>query len=352
VSVRSAAAIYVEKGRPLVVDEVDHGDPGPHDVIVRILVTGICHSFLHRFHMPSVQCPHLFGHEATGVVEAVGRSVTRVREGERVFVTWLPGTPQLGLTPDRSTARWHDQLAHSVNVYTWAQHCRVSEHYVVPCDDATPDMAGSIIGCAVMTGAGAVINTARVQAGQTVAVFGVGGVGLAAVQAAANAGASAVVAVDLVDEKLVFARRFGATEVVNAGATDAVAAVRELTHGGVDFAFDTIGAPATVQQIVLATRAGTPGVRRGGMSVLVGVCLSPPPLDLPHLMGASKSFVGCVGGDAVPDRDFAVFTEWYKTNRLPLDELVTQRYELADVNEALDDLEHGRIAGRAVFDLR
>lgn len=350
-SIRSRAALYVERGKPLIVDEVDHGDPGPHDVVVRVLHTGICHSFLHRFHMPNVELPHVFGHEATGVVEEVGAEVSRARPGDFVLVTWLPGTPREGLGYPRATAEWRGRTVHSVNVYTWAEHCRVSEHYVVPVPRPDDVASTSIIGCAVMTGAGAVTNTARLRPGQTAAVFGVGGVGLSAVQAAANVGARQVIAVDVDDGKLEFARRFGATHGVNARSADAVAAVRELSSGGVDAAFDTIGLPITVQQVVLATRAGVPGLRRGGTSVLVGVCLDPPPLDLTNMLGGSKTVMSSQGGDVVPDVEFARYLDWFERGRLPLDQLVTRRYSLDQINEALDDLEHGRIFGRAIFDI-
>jgi Zn-dependent alcohol dehydrogenase len=350
-SIRSRAAIYHERGRPLVVDEVDHGDPGPDDVVVRVLASGICHSFLHRFHMDGIALPHLFGHEATGVVEAVGSAVTRVGEGDTVLVTWLPGTPGDDVAPARALAHWRGVAAHTVNVYTWAQHCRVSQHYVVPVDPAVDVTTSSVVGCAVMTGAGAVINTAGVGPGQSVAVFGAGGVGLCALQAARNVGAAPIIAVDLDTAKLSLALRFGATHTVDATSGDAVAQVRALAGRGVDFAFDTIGVPDTVRQIVTATRRGVPGLRRGGTSVLVGVCLTPPVLDLQDIMGGGKAFVGCVGGDAVPDRDFPTYLEWEATGRLPLDDLVTRRYRLDQVNEALDDLAQGRISGRAIFDM-
>lgn len=348
--IRSRAALYIERDRPLIVDEVDHGDPGDNEVVVRVLYSGICHSFLHRFHMPNVALPHAFGHEATGVVEQAGRNVTRAREGDFVLVTWLPGTPFEGFPMPRATLRWKSHTVQTVNVYTWADHCRLDENYVVPLERPDDIVSTSIIGCAVMTGAGAVTNTAGVRAGQTVAVFGCGGVGLSAVQAAANVGAAMVIAVDVDDAKLAFARRFGATDTVDARAGDAVQAVRDLTSGGVDYAFDTIGLPQTVQQVVLATRPGVPGLRRGGTTVLVGVCLHPPPLDLSNMLGGSKTVMSSQGGDVVPDVEFARYLQWYRDGSLPLDELVTRRYTLEQINEALDDLEHGRILGRAVFE--
>ena len=221
----------------------------------------------------------------------------------------------------------------------------------------------AIIGCAVMTGAGAVLNTAKVRPGDSVAVFGVGGVGLSAITAAKVAGAFPLIAVDLDDEKLEFARSFGATHTVNAGTSDAVEAIRALTTkpdrwdfngkpvAGVDFAFDCIGVPKTMQQIALAARTGAFGREPGGNAILVGVPTTAPDFDYGHLLMSEKRYIGSLGGSCEPDRDFPMFLGWYAEGQLKLNEMVTARYRLEDINEAVDDLHHGRIAGRAILDL-
>lgn len=349
-SIRSKAAILAEYGKPVIVDEVDHGDPYPDQVVVQLAAGGICHSMLHRLHDPNTPVPQLLGHEGSGVVVQAGSAVTRVKEGDEVLVTWFPGGGAGSVpTQKAGTAMWGSTKARSAVIYTWAEHCRISEQFVVPVAPGLANVATSIIGCAVMTGAGAVTNTAQVQAGDTVAVFGAGGVGLCSVQAARNVGAKQIIAVDLDPEKLAFASRFGATHVVNAAEVDAVEEVRRLSDGGVDFALDTIGVSATVKQIVLATRPGVAGRRRGGTSVLVGVPSGDTAIDLHNLLTGSKALIGCAGGDVIPDRDFSTYIDWYRSGLLPLDDLVSRTYTIDEAAEAVDDLENRRILGRASF---
>ncbi|MHB8577772.1 MAG: alcohol dehydrogenase catalytic domain-containing protein, partial [Dehalococcoidia bacterium] len=224
---RSRAAILAEHGKPLVIDEVELADPRPDQVLVRLFASGVCHSQLHQMHNPAQATPALLGHEATGVVEAAGRDVTHVREGDRVMVTWVPRSPlRQGPRPDAAVVNWRGQEARSGNVYTWGEHVLCSQVFVVPLPKDVPVDVTAIIGCAVITGCGAVTNTANVKAGETVAVFGCGGVGLCAIQAAANVDAGMVIAVDLDRGKLDFAREFGATHFVNASEGDAVEQVR------------------------------------------------------------------------------------------------------------------------------
>jgi Zn-dependent alcohol dehydrogenase len=208
----------------------------------------------------------------------------------------------------------------------------------------------SIIGCAVMTGAGAIINTLKARSGQSVAVFGAGGIGLCAIAAAAIVDAYPVIAVDVNDEKLAFARRFGATHGINSKTHDAVQSIKELTGGGADFAIDAIGLPQTQEQILRAVRPGYSGMNRGGTALLVGITPSDAKavLDTSLFIG-NRSFTRTSGGDCKPDRDFPIFIRWYREGKLKLDELVTNRYRLDQINTAVDDLEHGRILGRGIL---
>jgi Zn-dependent alcohol dehydrogenase len=197
----------------LRVDEVDLPDPGPNQVVVRQFASGICQTQLHQMHSPRSQAMVL-GHESTGVVLASGREVTHVREGDRVMVTWVPRCPEvLGRRADVARTELADgSVALSSRVFTWADHTIVDEQFVVALPPDVPTDVTSVIGCAVMTGAGAVHHTAGVGRGESVAVFGVGGVGLCAVAAAKVAGADPIIAVDLGDDKLEMASRFGATD--------------------------------------------------------------------------------------------------------------------------------------------
>lgn len=345
---RTRAAIFAEHGRPLVVDEVELADPGPQQVLVQLFASGICHSQLHQLHRPSQPVPALLGHEATGTVVAAGREVTHVREGQHVFVTWVPRHP-FDHVPPPATATWRGRTAVSQNVWTWAEHVLCDAAYVVPMLEGVPLDVTAPIGCAVITGCGAVTNTAQVKPGETVAVFGCGGVGLCALQAAANVGASMVIAVDLDDRKLEFAQQFGATHIVNASRVDPVAEVRRLSGAGVDYAFDAIGVPQTMAQIVEAVRSHRWGVTPGGMAVLVGVPMTPATIDARQLLLGEKIFRGSLGGSGIPERDFPQYVTWFREGRLPLDKLVTRRYTLDQINEGVQALERGEVFGRSII---
>ncbi|MBI4764981.1 MAG: zinc-binding dehydrogenase [Deltaproteobacteria bacterium] len=356
------AVLPKEKG-PLAIVEVTFPDPAPHQVLIKQYASGICHSQLHQIHNPRAT-PVVLGHESTGVVIAKGNEVIHVQEGDLVMVTWVPRnqstTDRLAVAttlnlPDGSTATCQ-------NVFTWADHTLVDEQYVVRVSEETARDVTAIIGCAVMTGAGAILHTAGVKKGESVAVFGVGGVGLSAVAAAKVVGADPIIAVDLNEEKLSFARRFGATATVNASKEDPVKAIRQLTErsglfdfrqrpvAGVDYALDCIGLKVTMEQILPAVRSGAFGVSPGGTAVLVGVPLTKVELIAGDLLVNEKKYMGSFAGSCIPERDFPVFLDWHKTGQLNLNDLVTQRFTLDQVNEAVLALEKGRIQGRAIFE--
>lgn len=347
---------------PLRVEEVRLPDPGAHQVVVRQFASGICHSQLHQMHRDK-PADIVLGHESTGVVVAAGGEVTHVKEGDLVMVTWVtrsrreaarPPEPALLTLGDGSTIR-------APGAYTWATALLVDAQYVVKVPSDIKTDVTAIIGCAVMTGAGAVIHTAGVRKGDSVAVFGVGGVGLSAVAAAAAVGADPIIAVDLDPAKLEFAKKFGATVGVNAADSDPVNRIRELTRSatetnaagvpvaGVDFSFDCIGVRTTMEQIVPAVRPGVLGRRKGGMAVLVGIPQTPVELNAGEIVGGEKSFVGSLAGSCSPDEDFPTFLRWYAEGKLDLDALVTARYSIDQIQEACDALEAGKIAGRSIL---
>ncbi len=346
----------------LRVEEVALPDPGPTQVVVKQYASGVCHSQLHQMHRPR-EAPVVLGHESTGVVLKVGSDVSHVAEGDTVLVTWVPRDAQAAAAlPVRARLDVSDGVAESENVFTWADHTLADQQYVVKVDPGIKKDVTAIIGCAVMTGAGAVINTAHVMPGQSVAVFGVGGVGLSAVVGAKMAGADPIIAVDLDDQKLEFAKRFGATHGINASQQDPVAAIHEMTTradnftilqtpvSGVDFAFDCIGIKATMEQIVPACRAGHFGVCDGGTAVLVGVPMTNVELNALDVLLNEKHFIGSIGGSCAPDRDFPTFLDWELSGALPLDAMVTERYRIEDINEATTALQEGRIQGRAILE--
>ncbi len=346
----------------LRIEELTLPDPGPNHVVVREYASGICHSQLHQMHRPRNE-PVVLGHEATGVVVKVGSDVTHVQEGDTVLVTWVPRNIEAAnRAPDRAAIEVSDGTAVSENVFTWADHTICDEQYVVKVDPNIKKDVTAIIGCAVMTGAGAVINTAKVQANQSVVIYGVGGVGLSAVVGAKIAGADPIIAVDLDETKLEFARAFGATHTINASQVDPVEAVHAMTTkdaqfnifkqpvSGADFAFDCIGIRTTMEQIVPTVRSGHFGASEGGTAVLVGVPTTPVELNAIDVLVNEKKFIGSIGGSCAPDRDFPRFLEWHQDGDLDLDAMVTARYKLEDINTATDALEAGQIQGRAILE--
>ena len=351
----------------LRVEEVQLPDPGPRQVLVKQFASGICHSQLHSMHNPR-QSALLLGHEATGVVLATGDQVTHVGSGDHVVVTWLPRNPQEAMRrPELFTILLADGSVagnplFAEQVFTWADHAIVDQRHVIPMAAEIKTDVTAIVGCAVMTGAGAVYHTAGVKAGESVAVFGAGGVGLSAIAAAKVIGADPIIAIDLDDEKLAFAEQCGATTTVNATTLDPIQRIQDLTPrsgefdvhgnaiGGVDYAFDCIGVRATMEQMLPAVHGKVLGATNGGTAVLVGVPQTPLELHPGDMLFNEKKFVASHGGSCRPDRDIPMFLQWYQDGDLDLDALVTERFGIDQINEALAALAAGKIAGRAILE--
>ena len=354
--------VLPQEPAPLRVEEINLPDPGPSQVIVKQFASGICHSQLHQMHRAR-ETPVILGHESTGAILMAGKAVSHVKEGDTVLVTWMPrDAANAAEPPVRASFKVSDGIARSNDVFTWADCTLADQQYVVKVSPNVKKDVTAIIGCAVMTGAGAVINTAKVKAGQSVAIFGVGGVGLSAVVAARKVGANPIIAIDINDEQLEFAKRFGATHGINASKVDPVEAIHQLTPhkdqftifgapvSGVDFAFDCIGIRKTAEQIVPACRSGHLGICSGGTGVLVGVPTTPVELDANDVLLSEKKFIGSVGGSCVPERDLPRFLQWYEQGSLDLDALVTRRFTIDQINEATAALEKGEIRGRAILE--
>lgn len=347
---------------PLEVQTLQLPDPGPYQVVVKQYASGVCHSQLHQMHRERLS-PIVLGHESTGIVLQTGKEVTHVQEGDTVLVTWVPrDAANASRAPEpASIALANGDTATSQNVFTWADHTIADEQYVVKVDSGIHKELASIIGCAVMTGAGAVENTAGVKAGESVAIFGVGGVGLSAVVAAKELHANPIIAIDLDDKKLEFARQFGATHTINAAETDPVTAIRALTTNpdkrnmmgqpvsGADYVFDCIGLKQTMEQIVPAARTGFFGAEPGGTAVLVGVPMTPVELNAVDLLINEKKFIGSIGGSCSPDQDFPKYLDWHDKGILNLEVMVTERYTIDEINDATSALEKGEIAGRSIL---
>lgn len=347
---KTRAAVLVEHGQPLAIEEIELGNPGPFEVLVKLYASGICHSQLHQIHNPAQARPALLGHEATGVVIAAGRDVTHVKEGDRVMVTWVPRD----ITPETAALKRSGfdfrGATHLSGVYTWAEHVLTHEQLVLPLDASVPIDVTAIIGCATVTGVGAVLGTAKVQPGQTVAVFGVGGVGINVIAGAKIAQAGKIIAIDIADDKLAWAKEFGATDVVNGKTTDPVEAIRALSGGGVDFAFDAIGMESVINQCLESITSGILGARRGGTAVVVGIPQGPVTIKPRLFPIGERHLIGSLGGSSHPIEDYPQYVEWYKQGALPLDKMVTKTYEGLDyINEGVRALEKGEITGRSIM---
>ncbi|MBL39842.1 MAG: alcohol dehydrogenase [Chloroflexi bacterium] len=345
----SKAAIHTNFGKKLTVGNVQIPDPRPDQVLVKLHSSGICHSQLHQMHNPDSPTPSLLGHEGTGTVIAKGSEVDHLKEGDLAIVTWVNRTPIKGRPTFPHTGVTYNEAPLNGATYTWGEHVLVRGGYVVKIPKQSNKYSSSIVGCAVLTGAGAVLHTAKVKPEDSVAIFGVGGVGLSALIMAKILEAYPIIAVDISDEKLQFAKKFGATHLINSSKQDPIEAIHEITSGGSDYSFDTVGLRITNEQILPSVRGGGSGAENiGGMAVLVGMPGKEMTLDPGHFMFHQRQFRGSLGA-TYPDRDFSMYLRLYEDGKLPLDELITKEYKLDDINEACDDLEKGRIAGRSII---
>jgi S-(hydroxymethyl)glutathione dehydrogenase/alcohol dehydrogenase len=346
------AAVLYEVNKPLVIEEIDIDRPGPGQVMVKTVSTGVCHSDLHQIEgLWPIELPVVLGHEAAGVVEQVGEGVTYVQPGDHVVMNFIPfcgtcrycqeGRPVL-CTEGRGSAEHLHKGDQRINVFisvaSFAERMVAPENGLVKVrEDAPLDKLG-IMGCAVATGVGAVLNTAKVGAGSSVAVIGVGGVGLNVVQGAALVAAEPIIAIDVLDRKLEMAREFGATHFVNAAKEDPVKAVRGLTSGGADYAFEVIGSPEAISQAFDMVHAG-------GQAIMVGVSPfgSKTSIDTRGLL-TEKTLIGCSYGSIRPRVDIPRFIDLYMAGRLKLDELISRTYPLEGINEAFAAMKAGEVA--------
>ncbi|MCU1483457.1 MAG: frmA [Actinomycetia bacterium] len=356
------AAILEGAPGELVIDEVQVDAPGPREVLVRTVAAGLCHSDLHFMQgLYPYPLPAVLGHESAGVVEAVGDQVTDLAVGDHVVSCvsgfcgacryCLSGRPFLcdkvglarapGSTPRLS--RGGVGLFPFFDLASFAEELLVHEHFLVKISPDMPLDKAALIGCGVTTGVGAVVNTAAVRPGETVAVLGCGGIGLNAIQAAALLGASRVIAVDRLASKLELARTFGATDVVDASTEDAVLAVQELTGGGVDHAIEAIGLKVTAEQAFAM-------VGKGGTATLIGMVPFGQKLEIdPTALLGGKRIQGSNMGSNRFRVDMPQYVDWYLAGRLKLDELVSGTMPLDAINDGFAALAKGEVARQLIL---
>ncbi len=350
------------QSQPLKVLDVELAPPGQGEVLIRIRAAGLCHSDLSVISGDRPRpMPMVLGHEAAGEVVECGPGVSDLRSGDRVVLVFMPscggcmpcmeGRPALcepGATANgagtllggsRRITMKGQPVNHHVGVSCFSELAVVSRRSCVKLDLSEAELShaeAALFGCAVLTGAGAVINTARVQAGSSVAVLGLGGVGYSALLAAVASGARELVAIDLNDDKLKLARKLGATATVNAGAADAADQVRALTRGGVDYAFDMAGA---IPALDLAWRI----TRRGGSTITAGLPHPDKRFQLPpvQMVAEERTLRGSYIGSAVPARDIPRYIDMYRRGKLPVDQMMGEQLKLEDINRGFDRLASG-----------
>lgn len=359
------AAVLYEINKPLVIEDVQLDPPKAHEVRVKIAAAGVCRSDLHFMKgEAAIAVPAVLGHEGSAIVEEIGEGVTAVVPGDHVILSFVPYCghcrscltghsnlcdthlatgPNLFDGTRRLHVNGHD-LAHMGKVACFAEHAVVPETGVAKIAPDFPLAQAALIGCSVTTGVGAALFNAHVAPGSTVAVIGCGGVGLNVIQGARLAGASRIIAVDVNDAALEFATRFGATDVINARGSDALKALRDLSGGGVDYAFEAFGSSET---FTLAYDA----IRKGGTAVIVG--LAPmddyPSIDPVAMVRQEKTIKGSYYGTARPSLDFHQMVRLYNEGRIDVDNLITRTYSLDQINEAYEELDRG-VVGRGIIE--
>ena len=358
------AAIFREVGKPLQIEEISISKPGPREVLVRTAAAGVCNSDLHFIEgLYPAQVPMVLGHESAGIVEAVGSDVTYVKPGDHVITCLsvfcghceqcLTGHMSLcasaevrrGAEDEPSLAQNNRIVNQFANLSSFAEQMLIHEHALVKIREDMPLDRAALIGCAVTTGVGSVFHTAAVQPGSTVAVIGCGGVGLSCINGAALAGAARIIAIDMVDGKLEMAKDFGATDVVNGRNGDAVEQVLELTKGGVHYSFEAIGLKQTAEDSFRMLRAG-------GTATIIGMI--PVGVKI-ELMGAAflqeKKIQGSMMGSNRFRIDMPRFIDFYLQGKLHLDQLISKRIKLEQINDAFADMKTGAVARSViVFD--
>ncbi len=363
------AALMIEAKKPLKIEKLELAPPGPFEVLVEIKASGVCHSDHNALYDSTTPCPCVLGHEAAGVVLEVGREVKRVCAGDAVVLSWLPycgtcsycvrgkftlcemafGPMFAGTLLDNTTRlQWNTQKTYHYSLLsTFATHTVVPEMSCIKMPEEMPYLEASLLGCGVGTGFGAVVRTLQVEPGSSIAVFGIGGVGISAIQAARIAGAEKIIACDLKPQNLNFATKLGATDTIQVDSSPTEDSIKSMTHGlGVDYAIDATGNPS-------AFRSAWNSLSKGGSLAVVGAFPSSQDLTLPgagfHRMG--KKVQGSFYGDINPLRDLPLLANLFLKGRLQLSELVLEQIKLEDINEAFMAFSNSQAltAGRSVI---
>ncbi len=333
------AAVLFETGKPLkIVEGIDIPTLTKGQVQVKMLYSGLCHSQLMEVSGGRGEdkwLPHLLGHEGVGIVEKIGEGVTKVQEGDKVIIGWIKGD---GLDAPGGQYTNKGEVINSGSATTLSSHTIVAENRVVKLPEVIPERIGMLFGCALPTGLGLVFNELKPEENKSIAIFGLGGIGMSALLAANLSKPDVLIAVDVSEQKLKLARDLGATHVINCLTQDPVKTITALTNGGVDYSLEAGGTIQTIEQAFESVRDG------GGQCVFASHPSHELKIQLePHAFHRGKSIRGSWGGGSQPDRDIPIFAEHYASGNLPLEKLITKEYSLEEVNDALNDLEQKKI---------
>ncbi len=352
-TIEGRGVISRRPGEAAGLEDILIDPPGPGEVLVRIQASGVCHTDLHyKLGKIGDEFPYLLGHEGAGIVEVLGEGVDTLSVGDYVVLAWrapcggcrfcAAGQPHLCAASLNAEPRMRAKkdglvLSPSLGIGTFCTHTVVSAKQAILVREDCPPEQACLIGCGVMTGVGAVLYTAGVSRGSSVAVFGCGGVGCSVIQGAKLARAGKIIAVDIAENKLEWAREFGATDVVNASKVDPVETIKEMTGGnGVNFVFEAVGTPQTLLQAIWSRDLA-------GTAVLIGVPDASMTMELPiqRFFGLGGALRVSWYGDCLPSRDFPLLADWYRTGELDLDRMVTRVIGLGDTEAAFEAMERG-----------
>lgn len=340
---KTTAAILEHTSKPLIVDEITIPKLQQGQVLVKIEYSGVCHTQLLEVRGKRGEdafLPHCLGHEGSGTVLEISEGVTKVQPGDRVILSWIKGN---GANIASAKYTWNNQTVNSGAIATFNKHAVISENRLtkIPADFSIQQAA--LLGCALPTGVGSVINTANAQPNESLAVFGCGGIGLFAIQAAAIAKCSPIIAIDIYDDKLELAKQMGATHTINATKQDPLAEIAKI--GSLDIAIEASGSPKAMSQALESVKA------LGGRAVIVGNAHHGKTISLdPKHFNMGKKLLGTWGGENTPDVHFPKYCSWVEKGDLNTSSFTQKTYSLKDINEALDDLEQGKIL-RPIIDM-
>ena len=343
---RTESAILIETGKPLAIANLDIPDLKPGQVLVDIEYSGVCHTQVlecRGYRGEDRYLPHCLGHEGSGIVIEIGKNVSKVKPGDKVILSWMKGS---GADVPSTVYSWNGTNVNSGAITTFSKQSVISENRLTVIQDKISMEEAAMLGCAVPTGLGSVFNVAKPMRNQSIAVFGAGGIGLCAVAGAKMSECNPIIAVDINNDKLKLAKKLGATICINASEKNPVDEISKICKSSLDFAIECSGIPSVMLQSIQSVRS------QGGIVVIVGNARFGEILHLdPRQFNMGKKLLGTWGGDNNPDTDFARYSRLILSGKLDIKPIMSRKYKLGEINNAVDDLEKGEVL-RPLIDMK